>query len=152
MNKWISNSILMLVLLVTASAAMAKDDFPGRKLFPDVKPMSLTELNQQFKNVIVVDARTRYEYDTIHITGSHNALVSKGSFEGKIKALRKNSNKPIVFIAMAIPASNLTKQRDAPRMLASVMYTRLMPVFSTGHAPIRKKRFCSAKVQFVLAI
>lgn len=92
-----SNSILMLALLVTASAAMAKDDFPGRKLFPDVKPMSLKELNQQFNNVIVVDARTRYEYDTIHIAGSHNALVSKGSFEGKIKELRKNSNKPIVF-------------------------------------------------------
>jgi len=89
--------MLMLALLVTATAATAADEFPGRKLFPDVTPMSLKELNAQFNNVIVVDARTKYEYDTIHVAGSHNALVSKSSFEGKIKELRKRSNKPIVF-------------------------------------------------------
>jgi len=75
----------------------AIDNFPGRKLFPDVEPVSLEELNQNFNNVIVVDARTRYEYDTIHIAGSYNALVSKANFEDKIKDLRKRSSKPIVF-------------------------------------------------------
>ncbi len=97
MSKWINNSLLLLALLVTASTAVAKDDFPGRKLYPDIKPMSLTELNRRFNEVIVVDARTRYEYDTIHITGSHNILVSKTSFEDEVRELRQRSTKPIVF-------------------------------------------------------
>ncbi len=97
MDKWITNSLLVLALLVTASTATAKDDFPGRKLFPDIKIMSLDKLNRDFNKVIVVDARTRYEYDTIHVTGSYNILVSKTSFEDEVRELRQRSTKPIVF-------------------------------------------------------
>lgn len=97
MNKWVTNGFLMLALLATAFTAVAKDEFPGRKLFPDVKPMTIDELHKRFNEVIVVDARTKYEYDTIHISGSHNALVSKSNFESKIRELRQNSSKPIVF-------------------------------------------------------
>lgn len=97
MKKWITNSALLLALVVATSSAIAKDDFPGRKLFPDVQVMSLKELNTRFNDVIVVDARTRYEFDTIHISGSFNALVSKASFENKIRDIRRGSDKPIVF-------------------------------------------------------
>lgn len=97
MNKLIANIALLIVISVTSFTATAKDVFPGRKLFPDVKTISLKELDRRFNEVIIVDARTRYEYDTIHITGSYNALVSKASFEEKVKELRQRSNKPIVF-------------------------------------------------------
>lgn len=97
MNKFIVNAVLVIALLATSFITTAKDEFPGRKIYPDVKPMSLGELNRRFNNVVVVDARTRYEYDTIHISGSHNILVSKTSFEKEVKALRKRFSKPIVF-------------------------------------------------------
>ncbi|MFV1997137.1 MAG: rhodanese-like domain-containing protein [Acidiferrobacterales bacterium] len=97
MYRLISYSALVLALLITTTSMAAKDNFPGRKLFPDVQPISLEELNQNFKNVIVVDARTRYEYDTIRIVGSYSALVSKSDFEDKIRNLRERSDKPIVF-------------------------------------------------------
>jgi len=88
---------LIIALLATSFIAVAKDEFPGRKLFPDVKPMSIKELKRRFNKVTVVDARTRYEYDTIHISGSHNILVSKANFENEVRELRQRSSKPIVF-------------------------------------------------------
>jgi rhodanese-related sulfurtransferase len=89
--------ILALTLVVTAPVAQAKDEFPGRKLYPDVPVMSTDDLKKRFDSVVVVDARTRYEFDTIHVRGSENILVSKNDFASKVKALRERTPKPLVF-------------------------------------------------------
>lgn len=97
MDRLIKTLFTVVFLLVATNTALAKDGFPGRRLFPDVKVMEMNELEKQFGKVIIVDARTRYEFDTIHISGAQHALVSKASFEGKIKDIRSRSKKPIVF-------------------------------------------------------
>ena len=56
---------MALVITASVSAVRADDEFPGRKLYPDVPVMSTGELKQKFKSVVVVDARTKYEFDTI---------------------------------------------------------------------------------------
>lgn len=78
--------------------AEQKDPFPGRRIYPHVKAMELGVLKQRFDEVVVVDARTSYEYETIHIKGAENVTVSKRDFEEKIKALyEKVKPKPLVF-------------------------------------------------------
>ena len=88
---------LLAALLVAPLANAAKDDFPGRALYPDVTYMELSELQKRFKDVVIVDARSKYEFNTIHITGAHNILVSKTHFGKKVKELRARTDKPIVF-------------------------------------------------------
>lgn len=73
------------------------DEFPGRAEYPDVRIYSMQDLNMQFKNVLIIDTRSSYEYETIHINTSINIPVSSKSFAEQVKKVRYSSNKPIVF-------------------------------------------------------
>jgi rhodanese-related sulfurtransferase len=95
--KKIYTALMALVITASVSAVRADDEFPGRKLYPDVPVMSTGELKQKFKSVVVVDARTKYEFDTIHVKGAENILVSKNSFADEVKSLRERTPKPLVF-------------------------------------------------------
>ena len=95
--KKIYAAFLTLVMAFSVTTVKAADEFPGRKLYPDVAVMSTDELKKKFNSVVVVDARTRYEFDTIHVKGSENILVSKTEFGENVKALRERTTKPIVF-------------------------------------------------------
>lgn len=78
--------------------AEQKDPFPGRKIYPDVKTMELDELNKRLGEVIVIDARTSYEFETIHVKGARNVTVSKRNFEDKVKKIYEEVKpKPLVF-------------------------------------------------------
>ncbi len=88
---------LLAALLAAPLANAAKDAFPGRKLYPDVTYIELSELQKRFKDVVIIDARSKYEFDTIHITGARNILVSKTLFGEEVKELRARTDKPIVF-------------------------------------------------------
>jgi rhodanese-related sulfurtransferase len=89
--------LALLMALIAPLAQATNGEFPGRAAYPDIKTMSVDELSNRLGSVIVVDARSKYEYDTIHITGAVNILVSKTSFEKEVRALREHSKKPIVF-------------------------------------------------------
>ncbi|KPK12094.1 MAG: hypothetical protein AMJ68_03260 [Acidithiobacillales bacterium SG8_45] len=95
--KNIVTALLALVMVTSVSMARAADEFPGRKLYPDIPVMSTDELKKKFDSVVVVDARTKYEFDTIHVKGSENILVSTNSFADEVKALRERTPKPLVF-------------------------------------------------------
>jgi len=95
--KKIYAAFLTLVMAVSMTTVKAADEFPGRKLYPDVPVMSTDELKQKFASVVVVDARTKYEFDTIHVKGSENILVSDNGFADNVKALRGRTTKPLVF-------------------------------------------------------
>ncbi len=97
MKSFVSTVLAAIMLLALPIAQAAKDEFPGRKIYPDVPTISVAELARRLNSVTVVDARTKYEYDTIHIAGSENILVSKTSFEDEVRALRERTKKPIVF-------------------------------------------------------
>ena len=73
------------------------DEFPGRKLYHDVSVFSLDDLGKKHENVNVVDVRTPYEFETIHIKNAVNIPLSRGDFVKQIAALRKENDKPIVF-------------------------------------------------------
>lgn len=95
----ISNLLVLLSLVIFTSVALAdkSEGFPGRKEFPKIPVLELSELNIQLKEVVVVDARSKLEFDTLRIKDAINIPVASKSFEDQILKLRKSTSKPIVF-------------------------------------------------------
>lgn len=91
--------ILTLVFLVIATLVQANTDneFPARKLFPAVPYIELDDLYKKFDKVIIVDVRSKYEYDTLKIAGALNIPVLEANFNESMKKLRAdNPGKEIV--------------------------------------------------------
>lgn len=84
------------LLFSTASQANT-DEFPGRKEFPQVQIYSKVRLNSDFDSVLIVDTRSNYEYETIHINNSVNIPVSSKDFAERVREVRQSSDKPIIF-------------------------------------------------------
>ena len=90
--------ILMVGLSVFLTAnAKVDEGFPGRKDFPDVPVMELKELFHKLNDVVIVDARSRLEFDTLRILNSINIPVANENFEDQVLKLRQANNKSIVF-------------------------------------------------------
>jgi rhodanese-related sulfurtransferase len=102
MQRLISLSFVILSLLFASEgiAAAKKDvnkEFPGRDLYLDVKHITLKDLQSEYDNVVVVDARSSYEFNTLHINGAVNIPLSSSDYKKRMKELRKqNPDKKIV--------------------------------------------------------
>ena len=81
-----------------SSVVFAVDEgFPGRSEFPDVLVYEKSQLFDDFRDVVLVDTRSTYEYETLRIKGAVNIPVSNNDFGEKLKQLRASTSKPIVF-------------------------------------------------------
>lgn len=92
-------SLLILLCLVTVSS-WAKDSFPGRTIYPQVPYIELEDLYEQRENVVFIDARSSYEYDTLRIKNAELvplALTTK-LFEREMRRIRDEfPKKKLVF-------------------------------------------------------
>lgn len=82
--------------LIFSGASFAADDFPMRARYPDVPIMTRDDLNKQYSNVLIIDVRTKYEYNTLHIKDAINVPLGT-TFGAQIHKLRENNNKTFVF-------------------------------------------------------
>ncbi|HEY5602229.1 MAG TPA: rhodanese-like domain-containing protein [Gammaproteobacteria bacterium] len=91
-------TLLVLVLQAVATAA-EKEAFPGRshEKYKDAPYIELEDLHKKFNDVVVVDVRSKFEFDTLQIKGAVNIAVGTDSFEGEIQKLRLKTDKPLVF-------------------------------------------------------
>lgn len=87
--------IMMSACLLLASMVHAanNDEFPNRKLFPAVPVISLNDLYKKMDKVIIVDVRSKYEYDTINIVKAVNIPVLEANFVERMRKLRKDNPK-----------------------------------------------------------
>lgn len=102
MRKILSLICFTLILGLVSTALYAKEgakesEFPGRVKYPDLPYMELADLYSKRDDVVIVDARSLLEYDTLKIKGSLNIPVASKSFENQVQELRSKSSKPIVF-------------------------------------------------------
>ncbi|MCU7939849.1 MAG: rhodanese-like domain-containing protein [gamma proteobacterium symbiont of Bathyaustriella thionipta] len=79
--------------------AESDDGFPGRKLYPQVKTISKEALYDKIINdkVIVVDVRSEFEYRTLKILNAVHISAASKSFPEKLKQLRDETPKEIIF-------------------------------------------------------
>jgi rhodanese-related sulfurtransferase len=97
MRKMVYPVLLAFLALMSVSALAASEKFPGRKDFPKIPVYELSDLHSKFYDVVVVDARSRYEFNTLRIKGSINIPVADDNFEQEVAKLRAKTDKPIVF-------------------------------------------------------
>lgn len=97
-------SCLFLVCMLASSAVFA-DEFPLRKDFPELKPISTEQLAEKYSagEVIVVDVRSQFEYETIHVKDAKNVPLAKRSFAKDLEAVRgKDDVTALVFYCNGI--------------------------------------------------
>jgi rhodanese-related sulfurtransferase len=84
-------------LLVVTGAFASDAGFPGRAKYEDVQVIEKADLKSRFNDVVIVDARSSLEFETLRIKGSVNVPVASKTFEAQIQKLRSSTDKPIVF-------------------------------------------------------
>jgi rhodanese-related sulfurtransferase len=88
--------LLVGVSLLQGVALAASDEYPFRVRYPDVTVIATAELAKRIDGVVVIDVRSKYEYDTLHIKGAVN-IPLETNFRAEVMKLRENHNKPFVF-------------------------------------------------------
>jgi rhodanese-related sulfurtransferase len=91
------HGILALLLALFLEPSLAAGSFPGRAAYPDVPVIELDELGRNQDSLTVVDVRSRFEFQTLHINGAHNIPLSSRDFVEQARALRQREGKPLVF-------------------------------------------------------
>ncbi len=81
----------------TAEEKAEQEEFPGRSKFSEVEIYELEKLYQQKDQVIIVDVRSEYEYETLRAKGALNIPLSSLTFGEELMKLRASTDKPIVF-------------------------------------------------------
>ena len=88
----------IMLLFICSAAVNANDNFPNRKLYPGLKYVELIKFQEIYPEVIVVDVRSKYEYDTLHIKGAVNYSRAELDFIQKMEKLRAdNKGKTLVL-------------------------------------------------------
>ena len=81
------------------TVAQAAEEFPLRAQYAlvGVQPMDTAQLTQQRAQVVVVDVRSAYEFQTLHIDGAVSIPLTDSKFINEIKELSEKERKPLVF-------------------------------------------------------
>jgi rhodanese-related sulfurtransferase len=82
---------------VKDAAAATKAAFPLRSKYIDVSVIETGELVKRYDGVVIVDVRTKYEYDTLKIRDAQLIDVTDRTFVEQVRALRAKTDKPVVF-------------------------------------------------------
>lgn len=94
-------AIGILLLLVTQIAIAQEGkpkEFPGRDLYPEVAYIELQDFYEKLarKEVIVVDVRSSYEYQTLRIKDAINIPLASKTFVSEMRKLSVSDGRPIV--------------------------------------------------------
>ena len=94
--------ILILLPAVLQVVSAAATEFPGRERpeYKNLKTIDIGELHSdlQENRIIVVDVRSKLEFDTIHIRNAvHDAVADKGFADNLKDIISRASAKKIAF-------------------------------------------------------
>lgn len=93
----LSLCLTLLLLAISRLGLAAEAPFPMRAIFPKVPVMELEELYRKRNDVVIIDVRSSYEYDTLHIQGARHLSLSDKDFAGALGKLRAEDQRPFVF-------------------------------------------------------
>ena len=85
---------------VSEAVVNKNNDFPGRIKYAHVPYISIEQLYNEYDDIVIVDARSPYEFETLRILSAVNIPLSlnNSDYTGKLQELRdKNPGKKIVF-------------------------------------------------------
>jgi len=94
MKRFIALVVLALSGVGLVSAA---DEYPLRVRYPDAPIITTQELTARIDQVTVIDVRSKYEFETLHVKGAVHVPLSRSGFGEAIARLREKDKKPFVF-------------------------------------------------------
>ena len=83
-------------MLVLSSGA-AGNEYPHRPKYPDINLYELSRLVEDYNKVQIVDVRSAYEFDTLHIKGAENIPLNSPAFPSAVRELAAKTPKTMVF-------------------------------------------------------
>src|SRR4030066_1156846 len=97
MRKTLAVLSVLFLAVVFGTARASDDAFPHRAKFKHVPIMSPETLRKDLDNLVLVDVRSRYDFETLHVKGALHIVLSKAKLPAAARELRAKSPKPIVF-------------------------------------------------------
>ncbi len=92
---------IALTTVCSVTLAADKDAFPGRshKIYKEAPYIELTDFYKRVKSndIVIVDVRSQFEFDTLRIKDAINIPVALQSFEQEVQRLRYKTPKTIAF-------------------------------------------------------
>ncbi|MCL7745371.1 rhodanese [Guyparkeria hydrothermalis] len=106
-GRLIGTAMLAATLAWLSPSAWATEDFPLREKYESVglQPIETAELAETLDSVTVVDARSTYEYETLHIKDARSVPLASASFNATVKSLAEASGQPLVFYCNGVTCS-----------------------------------------------
>lgn len=103
--KWnrmsISSAAAFLIVMSVVGTAGA-EEYPLRKDYPKVVPITTEDFTRQYKGAIIVDTRNEGEYDVVHILGAKLHVLGKMTEESLAAVRGKSDSRPLVFYCNGI--------------------------------------------------
>lgn len=97
MHRHLRTLLLCICGSLFCASLSAAEGFPGREKYPEIPFIKLGELFDLKHTVVIVDARSKYEFETLRIKNAVNIPVANEAFAANVKQLANNSNKTLVF-------------------------------------------------------
>jgi len=104
----------LLLLLVAFSAHAGSENYPLRKEFPNAVPITAAGLLKQYDKSFVVDVRSAFEFDVVHIGKAVNIPMNNRSlFLSNLEGVRdKASTEPIILYCNGIKCKKSYEAAD----------------------------------------
>ena len=71
--------------------AAAEEGYPLREKFPKVKWISTDALNKNYEKIIIVDVRSKTEFDVVHINKAVHVPITTALFGKDLEKVREKS-------------------------------------------------------------
>ncbi len=97
----------LLAMALAGPFLASAEDFPLREKYASVgvQPMETETLAASLDEMAVVDARSIYEYETLHIQGARSIPLASSGFAEAVLNLAEESGQPLVFYCNGVTCS-----------------------------------------------
>jgi rhodanese-related sulfurtransferase len=85
------------LLLLAVTPVAANEQFPVRELYPNVPTIELEELHGKLEQLVIIDVRSSYEFETLHIKGAQHLSLEDHAFVSTLKNMRNGDDSAFVF-------------------------------------------------------
>jgi len=103
-------AVILFVVGIFGSAGA--EEYPLRKEYPKVVPITTENLSQRYKEAIIIDSRNEGEYDVVRILGAKLLVVGKMTEEGLTGIRAKGDARPLVFYCNGITCTKSYKASE----------------------------------------
>ncbi|KTG16402.1 MULTISPECIES: rhodanese-like domain-containing protein [unclassified Guyparkeria] len=107
MGRSVGAAMLALALAWLPPSLAAAEDFPLREQYASVglEPIETAELAESLDSMTVIDARSTYEYETLHIENARSVPLASPDFNATVQSLAEASGQPLVFYCNGVTCS-----------------------------------------------